>query len=134
MIIIIIISGTCCYNIIIIIMQRCFAGSAASSSVPTVCRVAVRVIVVWVYVPWGYSVRIPGDGQVTVSRCVDPVGRVHRVVVDGLVAGPCRVVHAQDWSEHSSARCVVVGDFRCPHVVRSCTSKSHGIDKRKSIR
>jgi len=79
------------------------------------------VVVVRVNVSWRNAVRVSGDWQVTVSGCVDSVGRVHWVVVDGLVAGPCRVVGAQDWPEHSpAAGCVVVCDFRCPHVVRAC--------------
>lgn len=73
-----------------------------------------------VNVPGRYAVRVSGDWQVTVSGRVDSVGRVHGVVVDGLVAGPCRVVSAQDGPEHSpAAGCVVVRDFRRPHVVRA---------------
>lgn len=72
-------------------------------------------------VPGGDAVRVSGDRQITVSRRVDPLGRVLRVVVDGLVAGPCRVVHAQDGSEHPPARRVVVCDLRSPHVVGSCS-------------
>lgn len=73
----------------------------------------------WVNVPGRDSVRIPRDGQVTVSWCVDSVGRVFRVVVDGFVAGPCWIVYAQDRSEDASAGRVVVCDFRRSHVVRS---------------
>lgn len=106
--------------IIMIMIAVLCAGSAAPSSVRTVCGVAVGVIVVRVNVPGRYAVRVSGDGQIAVPGRVDPVGRVLGVVVDGLVAGPCRVVDAQDRSEDSSAGRVVVRDFRCPHVVRSC--------------
>lgn len=113
-------SGTY-YYYYYILYSGVLRGSATSSSVRTVCRVAVGVVVVWVNVPGRDAVCVPGDRQVTVSGCVDPVGRVYGVVVDGLVAGPCRIVGAQDRSEHSSAAGrVVVCDFRCPHVVRSC--------------
>lgn len=74
----------------------------------------------WINVPRGYAVRIPGNRQITVSWSVDSVGRMNGIVVDGLVAGPGRVVDAQDRSEHSSAGRVIVRDFRCSHVVRSC--------------
>lgn len=85
----------------------------------------------WVNVPRRYPVRIPGDGQVTVPRRVDPVRGMYRVVVDGLIARPCRIVHAQDGSEHApGARRVVVRDFRRPHVVRSCSA---GTDTRAEI-
>lgn len=76
-----------------------------------------------VNVPGRNAVCVPGDWQVTVSRCVDSVRWVLWVVVDGLVAGPCRVVGAQDGPEHSPAGGVVVCDFRCPHVVGSCLRK-----------
>lgn len=78
----------------------------------------------WIDVPGRYAVRVSGDGQVTVSGRVDPLGRVDRVVVDGLVAGPCRVVDAQDGSEHTPARRVVVCDLRCPDVVRTCVTQN----------
>jgi len=77
-----------------------------------------------VNVPGRNAVCVSRDWQVTVSGCVDSVGRVLWVVVDGLVAGPCRVVGAQDWPEHSPAGGVVVCDFRCSHVVGSCFCRS----------
>lgn len=84
------------------------------------------MVVVRVDVPGRDAVRIPGYGQVTVSGRVDPLGRVLRVVVDGFVAGPGRVVHAQDGPEHASAGRVIVSDFRRPHVVGSCGRQSEG--------
>lgn len=83
----------------------------------------------WINVPGRYAVRVSGDWQVTISGRVDSVCRVLWVVVDGLVAGPCRVVNAQDRSEHSSAGRVVVRDFRRSHVVRSCIRTAQHIVK-----